>query len=277
MALRWPYSFGTMIGMLDGIKTFIMKQQNISCAIGSALLMFAFVYYSHALLAQPSAVRKQILVDVAHGQKFWNDPSAMAEMDTNMVARIKYMNGELVKNATSLNADVHYVKGNITPDLLAKSNILFVHIPSAKYSTDEVKAIKQYLLNGGSLFVVMDSDYWSTLEQTNVNDLLGSTGIKFGGPSPVEKSGGHTKAGLMTEKGLPIPYHGARLLEGGTPFCFNNQTEEHPFGTYIDLKKGGKIIAMGDGMVSLYMTSWEGVDNYQCSEFMHDAFAWLLK
>ena len=25
---------------------------------------------------------------------------------------------------------------------------------------------------------------------------------------------------------------------------------------------------MGDGMVSLYMTSWEGVQDYQCQEFM---------
>jgi len=42
------------------------------------------------------------------------------------------------------------------------------------------------------------------------------------------------------------------------------------------LKKGGKIIVMGDGMVSLYMTGWKGVNDYQCSEFMHDAFKWLL-
>jgi predicted RNA-binding protein with PUA-like domain len=39
---------------------------------------------------------------------------------------------------------------------------------------------------------------------------------------------------------------------------------------------GGKIIAMGDGMPSLYMTSWEGVNNYQCATFMHDVIAWLL-
>jgi hypothetical protein len=34
------------------------------------------------------------------------------------------------------------------------------------------------------------------------------------------------------------------------------------------VEKGGKIIVMGDGMVSLYMTSWEGVQDYQCQEFV---------
>lgn len=36
-------------------------------------------------------------------------------------------------------------------------------------------------------------------------------------------------------------------------------------------------MAMGDGMVSLYMTKWEDVDNYQCAQFMQDVLAWLMK
>ncbi len=62
-------------------------------------------------------------------------------------------------------------------------------------------------------------------------------------------------------------------MEGGSSFCYSNQPIEHPFGVYKKLDKGGKIIAMGDGMVSLYMTSWEGVSNYQCSQFMEQAIA----
>ena len=38
----------------------------------------------------------------------------------------------------------------------------------------------------------------------------------------------------------------------------------------------GRIVVMGDGMTSLYMTSWEGVQDYQCQEFMQDVFRWLL-
>jgi hypothetical protein len=103
-------------------------------------------------------------------------------------------------------------------------------------------------------------------------------GIVFKTDNPDTKSsGGYTKAGSVTKKQFSIPYHGARIVEGGTPFCFSNQTKDYPFGIYKEIKNGGKIIAMGDGMVSLYMTKWENVDNYQCSEFMRDAFAWLLK
>ena len=244
--------------------------------IGATLLVLSLVSSVSLVRAQSPKVTQRILVDVSHGQKFWNDPAAMSGKDSNLVARINYMNGELVKNATSLKAEVSYLREKITPGVLAKASVLFIHIPSSKYEADEIKAIQQYLQKGGSLFLVMDSDYWSTLEQTNVNDILSPYNIKFGAESPVASTGAHTKAGLVTQKDLSIPYHGARLLEGGTPFGFNNQTEE-PFGKFMELKGGGKIIAMGEGMVSLYMTSWEGVNNYQCSEFMHDAFAWLLK
>lgn len=195
-----------------------------------------------------------------------------------LVERIKYMHGELVKNASSLNAGVGFLKTKVTPDTLAKCDLLFIHIPSASYDEVEVKAIQEYVQKGGSLFLVMEVDYWATLAQVNVNDILSPFGIIFKTDNPDTKSsGGYTKESAVTSKRFSIPYHGARIVEGGTPFCFSNQTEHHPFGVYKQVGKGGKIIAMGDGMVSLYMTSWQGVDNYQCSAFMQDAFAWLLK
>jgi hypothetical protein len=36
-------------------------------------------------------------------------------------------------------------------------------------------------------------------------------------------------------------------------------SDASPFGLFKEVENGGKIIVMGDGMVSLYMTSWEGV------------------
>ena len=90
-------------------------------------------------------------------------------------------------------------------------------------------------------------------------------------------SGGHSKAGAITKTRYSIPFHGARLVEGGTPFAFSNASDENPFGVYVETKGGGKVVAMGEGMVSLYMTSWQGVNDYQCSEFMNDVIGWLLK
>jgi hypothetical protein len=108
--------------------------------------------------------------------------------------------------------------------------------------------------------------------QTNVNDLIRPFGIQFGSESPDSQSGGHTNAGLITDKRLKISYHGARTVTGGTPFCFNDRSDVHPFGTFMQVKNGGRIIVMGDGMVSLYMTGWEGVQDYQCQKFMQAAF-----
>ncbi len=251
--------------------------QKISRALAIALLASFITLDTHQLFAQSAGAKKKIVVDIAHGQKFWNDPAAMKGQDLKVIERIKYMTGELVKNASSVNAEVSYQKSKIASGDLAKCDLLFIHIPSSKYDEGEVKAIQQYVQKGGSLFLVIEQDYWATLAQVNANDIVSPFGIVFKNDSPVKQSGGYTKASSVTDKRFSIPYHGARIVEGGTPFCFSNHTNDYPFGIYKKLKNGGKIIAMGDGMVSLYMTSWEGVNNYQCSEFMHDAFAWLLK
>lgn len=240
-----------------------------------ALLLLLLISYADTLLAQTAA--KKILIDISHGQRFWNDPASMAGKDIKLIERINYMTDQIVKTAGSVKAEVGYVKTKIQPDQLAKCDLLFIHIPSSKYDPEEIVAVKNYLQQGGSLFLVMDADYWSTLEQTNVNDMITPFGIKFGNNSVDTLTGGYTKPSLITDKKLKVTYHGARTVKGGTPFCFNNQTEE-PFGTFMQLKNGGgKIVAMGDGMVSLYMTSWKDVNDYQCGEFMHEVFAWLVK
>jgi hypothetical protein len=225
----------------------------------------------------PTMATPRICVDVAHKQRFWNDPAEMAGMDAKVIDRVKYMTGELAKTATAVGASLSYVKKEIGPKDLEGCGLLFIHIPSAKYTPGEVSAVSKFIGSGGSLFLVMDQNMWSTLEQTNVNDLVRSFGIQFGEESPDSLPGGHTRPGLITETRLKISYHGARTVTGGTPFSFNDRSDAHPFGTFVEVKNGGKIIAMGDGMVSLYMTSWEGVQDYQCQEFMQAAFRWLLK
>ena len=220
--------------------------------------------------------KRKIYIDIAHGQKFWNDPASMDGQDENWVNRVKYMTDQILKTASSVNAELLYLKNEIKPESLSDCDLLFIHIPSSKYTTNEVKAIIEYLKNGGSLFLVMDEDYWSTLDDANVNDIIRPFDIQFGEQSPDTTLGGITKAGLITAKSLKISYYGGRIINGGTPFCFNNKNERNPFGVFKKLKKGGKVIVMGDGMTSLYMTSWEGINDFQCSEFMHDTFQWLL-
>lgn len=243
----------------------------------SIFTLLVLIVFAGKLMAQTSSPKYWILMDIAHNQRFWNDPARMEGMDHNQIERVRYMTNQIMKNATSLNAEIGYLKEEIKPDNLLNCNLLFIHIPSSKYTPGEIKAITQYLQNGGSLFLVMDVDYWSTLDQTNVNDIIEPFGIKYGDQSLDTLSGGYTKAGIITSESLKITYDEGRIVKGGTPFCFNTQTEEFPFGVFKKLKNGGKMIIMGDGMVSLYMTSWKGVNDYQCGEFMHDVLKWLLK
>lgn len=243
-----------------------------------ATLLLGFASCLCANAQTPKQTKYHIYIDAAHKQKFWNDPAFMSVMHSDFDPnRVKYLHTEISKTAVSVNADIAYLTGEIKSSDLAKANLLFIHVPTSQYTIREIDAITKFVNNGGSLFLVMEEDYWSTLKQTNVNDLVRSYGIQFGGQNPDTFSGGSTRAGLITTNRLKISYHGARIVTGGTPFCFNDRTEKYPFGVFLDTNTGGKIIVMGDGMTSLYMTNWEYVNDYQCSEFMHDAFQWLLE
>lgn len=219
---------------------------------------------------------RQVLMDVSHAQRFWNNPDRM-ENDHEQLERVRYMTGELLKNLSTVNANLSYTNGSIGKEDLEDSDLLFIHIPSAQYTAEEVKVVTNYVRNGGSLLMVMEEDYWTSLEKTNVNELLKPFGLSFSDQIPDSLSGGYTKAGILTKDSLKISYHGGRKVHGGTPFCFSSQSEMHPFGVYKQVPGGGKIIALGDGMASLYMTSWNGVNDYECSEFMEQLFSWLLE
>lgn len=228
-------------------------------------------------LTEASAQKKKILVDVGHGQKFYSDPADKISTDLVPTERLTYMTGELTKNAAANNAEVNFLKTPITSGVLSKCDLLFIHVPSTKYSADECKAIRQYVEKGGSLFIVMEVDYWATLAQANVNDIVTPLGIKFNNDNPDESSGGHSNPGKITKSKYPIPSHGARLVEGGTPFAYSDKGDANPIGVFTEVKGGGKVVAMGEGMVSLYMTSWQGVEGYQCAGFMEDVIGWLVK
>jgi hypothetical protein len=240
----------------------------------SIVIIVALIFACTNLFAQS---KKKILVDVGHGQKFYSDPADQISTELVPTDRLKYMAGELTKNGATHNASIGYLKKTIAADDLAKCDLLFIHSPSVKYSADECKAIEQFIKKGGSLFIVMEEDYWGTLAQVNVNDIVTPFGITFKADSPNKVSGGHSKPGVITKVKYSIPAHGARLVEGGKPFAYSNASDENPIGVYAETNGGGKIIAMGEGMVSLYMTSWQDVNDYQCAKFMGDVIGWLLK
>ena len=87
-----------------------------------------------------AAARNRICLDVAHQPRFWGDPADMPGMDAPRIERVKYMTGELSKTAAAVNASLSYLKKAITPDGLKGCDLVFIHIPSAKYTGAEASA-----------------------------------------------------------------------------------------------------------------------------------------
>lgn len=218
-----------------------------------------------------------ISVDVGHDQIFWGDPSNTEKLPDNRADRVRYLASKLQGNASSLNAELDFLDSEINASALRGSDLLFIHVPSSQYSRNEVSAIQDFLNTGGSLFLVMEVDYWASLSQSNVNDIIRPFGIQFGSDSPDAQVGGRTREDLITSEALKIPYHGGRVVNGGTPFSFSVGPKPVSYGTFTELDSGGKIIVMGDGMASLYMNSWQDVDDYQTEKFMQDVLQWLLE
>ena len=241
----------------------------------SFILISMLLVFNYAVAQKSKA--SQVFVDIGHGQKFWNDPNNMVSEAGNDLNRVKYLTGELEKTATAFDAQINYLRDEIGSDMLTKCDLLMIHVPTAIYTKNEVNTIVDYVESGGSLLMIMEVDYWTTLEKTNVNDIIGHFDILYGQDSPDTLIGGYTKKGVITPEPLKITYQYGRTVTGGNPFCFNTQTEEYPFGVYKKLENGGKVIVMGDAMTSLYMTSWKGGKDYQCQAFMQDIFKWLLE
>ena len=124
--------------------------------------------------------------------------------------------------------------------------------------------------------MIMEADYWTDLNKTNVNDIIEAFGILYGAQSPDTLAGGYTKENSFTAEKLKVTYELGRSIDGGIPFAFNSQTHQ-PFGVYKQLDNGGRLVVLGDAMASLYMTEWRGIDGYQCQDFMQAIFGWLLE
>lgn len=242
----------------------------------TTIILFSFISLNAAFSQQMNMPENIIAVDVAHNPIFWGNPNQTEAFDENRANRVQYLSSQLQSNASTLNAEQYFLHDEITSEDLSKSDLLFIHVPSSRYNESEVEAIREFLRNGGSLFLAMDVDGWSSLEQANVNDIISPFGIRFGSDSPDTEVGAASRKGKITNEAVKIPYHGGRIVEGGTPFAFTTGSEEIPFAVFTEIEGGGKMIVMGDAMTSLYMNSWQEVDDYQTEAFMEAVIRWLI-
>ena len=183
----------------------------------------------------------------------------------------------MIENTSaSLNAQICFVNNQIEQEDLMDCKVLFIHVPTLKFEDEEVKSIISFVKNGGSLFLAMEEDYWTTLEETNVNDIIKPFGMQFGGLINDETIGGYSIVSELTPKSYKIPCQYGRIIKGGIPFCFSYASDKYSFGTYKKIDNGGKIVLMGDGMISLSLNSWEEVHDHQRNEFMISVLKWML-
>ncbi|MEO1050761.1 MAG: hypothetical protein AAFX87_09045 [Bacteroidota bacterium] len=220
---------------------------------------------------------KIVYMDLAHGQRFWNDPKVPVEgIGWDDKDRIQYLNEELQETLESVNASLSFLKREISYKEIKDGNVLVLHAPSSDYAQKEIEAIQKYLHKGGSVLIVMEADYWTDLAKTNVNEIIEPYSVQFGQQSPDTLAGGYTIKGPVTPKRLKVTYQLGRSINGGTPFAFNSQNNE-PFGVFKVLESGGKLILLGDAMSTMYMTEWKGVSDYQCQAYMKSIYSWLLE
>lgn len=104
-----------------------------------------------------------VLIDASHGQYYVNNVGI-----TSLVTRIQE---ELGWSVTINN------ESPITYDLLSKYTVVIILDPREDYTPQEVAAIKQYVENGGGLFIAGEWFKYSNVD--NFNSIVGDYGIRF--------------------------------------------------------------------------------------------------
>src|SRR5690606_30804159 len=105
---------------------------------------FLTLFFCASALFGQSSSKNLIFMDIAHGQKFWNDPANMKGQEAGQIERVQYMTKEINKNTSFQNGELAYLKEEIKASQLVDCDLLFIHIPSTKYKPSEVKAINDY-------------------------------------------------------------------------------------------------------------------------------------
>lgn len=225
---------------------------------------------------EPAAAQGQprVLYDRAHGE---NEP---------VPARIAL--------AARLGLDLTTATTPITPASLAGVRVLYLRAPAGPIAPDERAAIIAFVRQGGSLLLVMDEQSRQDIAVVGANDLIEPFGLKLTPDTPyVHNVGAVGKAGEIHAADREVPYSGGRAVEGGTPFAFQLDADGEPappFAASAKIPGGGRIVAMGEGMASLFLGVPEGTRltgpprdarntvywGKDSSLFMQDVLAWLV-
>jgi hypothetical protein len=185
-------------------------------------------------------------------------------------------------------------KGEITPEALKGSRLVYLRAPNGTFKEPEKTAIVQFVKDGGSVLLVLDEEQRQSLAKTGVNDIISPFGMRLTADTPqIDNVGAIAKAGEINHADREIPYDGGRAVIGGTPFAYQLDRQGNPgqpYAAWAKVSNGGRVIVMAEGMASLFLgepgavrlnvdkanpgkTKWWGKDS---AVYMEEVLAWLL-
>jgi len=134
------------------------------------------------------------------------------------------------------------------------------------------------------------------LAPSDINRLLTEFALEYTADVPyLHNCGARALQGEINRADRDVPYSGGRSIKGGVPFSFMLGADGKPsdtvHGAYVKLPGGGRIIALSEAMVALFMgdskaerlsgvpndpsrTTYYGKDS---ALFMEEVLSWLAK
>jgi hypothetical protein len=197
--------------------------------------------------------------------------------------------------AAKLGAEIVPSQGPITAKALEGYRLLVLRVPQQEFTQGERAAIAGFVKQGGSLLLAFDEERRAPLATTRVNDLIAPFGLTLTNDTEyLHNNGAIAKRGVINAADRELPFSGGRAVEGGTPFAWQLDRAGQPgqvFAAFATVGKGGKVIVLGDAMVTLFLGTPEGVRltgvprdptrttywGKDSGVFMEELLAWLIK
>ncbi|HEY8459686.1 MAG TPA: hypothetical protein VIM99_04855 [Blastocatellia bacterium] len=164
--------------------------------------------------------------------------------------------------AKKLGLEIQTSSQPISAESLKGVRILYLRAPSTEFRAAETEAIVAFVKGGGSLLLVLDEERRQSLEKTGVNNIIAPFGMRLTPDTEyLHNCGGIAKAGEINKADRELPFSGGRAVEGGTAFAFQLDKDgkpAQPFGAYKRLDNGARIVALGEGMATLFLGAPDG-------------------
>ena len=225
--------------------------------------------------ARPAGSVTRICSDQAHGEGPLVDPYAPL--------------------AAKLNAEIVTSSAPITADTLKGCRLLIVRVPTQEIKGEESAAIADFVRAGGALLLAFDEERRAPLAATRVNDVMAPFGMTLTADTEyLHNNGAVVKKGAISAADRELPFSGGRAVEGGTPFGWQLDKDGKPghvFAASATAGNRGKVVVLGDAMVTLFLGTPEGVRltgvprdptrttywGKDSAIFMEELLTWLIK